>query len=203
LGSSDNATPPTALFGGTFDPVHNTHLVIARLAADTFHLNRVLFVPAGNPPLKAGAQASFEDRVAMLELAVASAGDPRFEVSRIEEPSAHNGSRSYSILTVENLLKSGAGPLSFIVGADAFADIQKWHRWQSLVRSVEFIVVSRPGATCVTPPGATVHELPVLSSPVSSSGIRASLLANAPDVPVPDPVLRYIREHGLYQSRVS
>ncbi|HYA18237.1 MAG TPA: nicotinate (nicotinamide) nucleotide adenylyltransferase [Bryobacteraceae bacterium] len=193
--------PSTALFGGTFDPVHNTHLAIARAAADTFHLKKVLFVPAGNPPFKAGAMASFEDRVAMLELAVAAEGDPRFEVSRVEDPSAHGGSRSYSILTVEALMRGGTGPLSFIVGADAFADIRKWHRWEELVRRVEFIVVARPGSFCTAPPGATVHELPTLSSPVSSSAVRASLMAHAPSVPVPAPVLRYIREHGLYRSQ--
>ena len=194
--------PPTALFGGTFDPVHNTHLAIARAAADTFHLTKVLFVPAGNPPFKAGAMASFEDRAAMLELAVGAQGDPRFEVSRIEEPSTHGG-RSYSMLTVEKLQRDGTGPLSFIVGADAFADIRKWHRWEQLVRSVEFIVVSRPGSFSTAPPGATVHELSALSSPVSSSAVRAGLAAQDSDVPVPEPVLRYIRAHGLYRSQNS
>lgn len=192
--------PGTALFGGTFDPVHNTHLAIARAAADTFHLTRVLFVPAGNPPFKARAMASFEDRVAMLQLAVAAAGDPRFEVSRVEEP---NGAPSYSMLTVEKLQKSGVAPLSFIVGADAFADIRKWHRWEELVRRVEFIVVSRPGWISTAPPGASVHELSTLASTISSSAVRAGLFAHAADVPVPEPVLRYIREHGLYQSQNS
>ena len=177
--------PQTALFGGTFDPVHNAHLAIARAAADTFHLTKVLFVPAGNPPFKAGAMASFEDRAAMLELAVRAEGDPRFEVSRIEAPSAHGG-RSYSMLTVEKLQREGVGPLSFIVGADAFADIRKWHRWEQLVRSVEFIVVSRPGSFCIAPPGATVHELSALSSTVSSSVVRAGLAANDSMYPFPN-----------------
>jgi nicotinate-nucleotide adenylyltransferase len=197
------APPPTALFGGTFDPIHNTHLAIARAAADTFHLTRVLFVPAGNPPFKADAMASFEDRVAMLELAVAAAGDSRFEVSRIEEPSAHGGARSYSLLTVEVLIESGIAPLSFLVGADAFADIRKWHRWEELVRKVEFIVVARPGSVCAPPAGARVYELSALSSKVSSSAVRASLAANDSEVPVPAPVLSYIRAHGLYRSRKS
>jgi nicotinate-nucleotide adenylyltransferase len=195
--------PPTAIFGGTFDPVHNTHLDVARAAADAFHLNRILFVPAGSPPLKAGALAAYEDRVAMLGLALHAAGDPRFEVSRIEDPATHPGSRSYSIHTVESLMNSGLPRLSFIVGADAFADIQKWYRWRDLVRAVDFIVVSRPGATAAVPPGATVHELPSLWSPVSSSAVRAALDANSPGVPVPASVLAYIREHSLYRSRAS
>jgi nicotinate-nucleotide adenylyltransferase len=191
----------TGLFGGTFDPVHNTHLAIALKAADTFSLDKVTFVPAGNPPLKPGTQTSWSDRVAMLELAVASTSDPRFEVSRIEEPSANGGARSYSILTIEKLLSAGSGPLAFIVGADAFAEIRKWHRWEDLVRSVEFIVVPRPGSVYSSPPGAIVHEIPSLTSPISSSGIRDSISRGSLDVPVPVPVLSYIEAHGLYRSQ--
>ena len=86
----------TALFGGTFDPIHNAHLEIARAAADRFDLAKILFVPAANPPHKpGGATASYEDRVRMVELACAI--DPRFEVSRIEAPVAGNSAPSYSI----------------------------------------------------------------------------------------------------------
>ena len=191
----------TGLFGGTFDPVHNTHLAIALAAADTFSLNKVIFVPAGNPPFKPNTQTSWNDRVAMLELAVASAGDSRFQVSRIEEPSSSGGVRSYSILTVEKLQQRDSGPLAFIVGADAFADIRKWHRWEELVRSVEFIVVPRPGSVYSAPPGAIVHEIPSLTSPVSSSGVRDSIQKGSLTVPVPGPVLRYIKSHGLYRSQ--
>ncbi len=72
----------TAIFGGTFDPIHTAHLVMAKEAADAFHLDRVLFIPAGNPPLKE-AGASYEDRFKMVELACA--GEPRFVPSRLEE----------------------------------------------------------------------------------------------------------------------
>jgi nicotinate-nucleotide adenylyltransferase len=184
---------PTTLFGGTFDPVHNGHLDIARAAAARFHLNKVLFIPAANPPHKSGAHASFDDRVRMLELAVTE--DPRFEVSRIEE----GGERSYSILTIEKLLPR-AGRLGFLIGADAFAEIETWRRWQDVVASVEFIVVTRPGATYRKPPGSTVHELNGIEIPVSSSEIRARLERGDFDVPVPPAVVRYIRERGLYTS---
>jgi len=189
----------TALFGGTFDPVHNTHLAIARLAADTFGLDKVLFVPAGTPPLKTATLASFEDRVAMLTLAISA--DPRFEVSRIEDPAVRSGP-SYSILTVEALHQAGVGRLLFLIGADAFADLpDKWYRWQDLVRSVEFIVIPRPGFVYASPPGATVHALPSLDSPVSSSAVRDALRNNARDLPLPAAVLRYILERRLYQSQ--
>ena len=88
-----------AIFGGTFDPIHKAHLAVARSAADGFALDRVLFVPAAHPPHKSGVtHAPYEDRVRMAEIAVA--GEPRFEVSRLEEGTA----RSYSIDTIEKLL---------------------------------------------------------------------------------------------------
>jgi nicotinate-nucleotide adenylyltransferase len=187
----------TALFGGTFDPIHNAHLEIARAAADRFGLARILFIPAANPPHKPdGVTAPFEDRARMVELACVI--DPRFEVSRIEE----GPGRSYSILTIEKL--RALQPLSFLIGADAFKDIRSWYRWQQVVAAVEFIVVTRPGAaTGETPPGAVVHELTGLEFPESSSEIREQLRRGDSGVPVPPPVLRYIREHGLYRSQTK
>lgn len=185
----------TALFGGTFDPIHNAHLEIARAAADRFDLRKVLFVPAANPPHKpGGTSASFEDRVRMAELACV--GDRRFEVSRIEE----GRERSYSILTIEKLAAAGVQPLSFLIGADAFREIESWYRWRDVVASVEFIVVTRPGASWKTPDGARVHELSGLELPVSSSDIRKQLAEGHADADIPAAVMEYIREHGLYQT---
>lgn len=186
------------LFGGTFDPVHDAHLEIARTAADRFSLEKVFFVPAANPPHKSqGAQAPYEDRIRMCELACA--GEPRFEVSRIEQ-----GSRqSYSIFTIEKMLAAGIGPLGFLIGADAFSEIQTWHRWREVVRLVEFIVVTRPGAVYAMPEGARVDELTGLYLPVSSSGIRLRLTRGDRHVPVPDAVLSYIQEHHLYRNPES
>jgi nicotinate-nucleotide adenylyltransferase len=185
----------TALFGGTFDPIHNGHLEIARAAADRFELQKVLFVPAANPPHKpGGASAPYQDRVRMAELACAV--DPRFEVSRIEE----HEERSYSILTIEKLLAAGVKPLSFLIGADAFREIASWYRWRDVVAAVEFIVVTRPGARWESQEGAKVRELSGLDLPVSSSDIRRQVMEGAVDVPVPRAVLEYIRAHGLYRS---
>lgn len=190
--------PLTALFGGTFDPVHNGHLAIAQEAAAGFRLDRVLFVPAASPPHKLrGAVASYEDRVRMAELACA--GYPRFEVSRIEAGTA----RSYSIDTIERLHAAGVGPLAFLIGADAFAEIATWHRWRDVVAAVEFLVVTRPGAEYQVPEGARVRRLEGLDRPISSSDIRARIARADFDVPVPASVIRYIRENGLYQSRAS
>ena len=190
--------PLTAFFGGTFDPVHNGHLAVAGEAVARFELDRVLFVPAANPPHKLrGAAAAYEDRVRMLELACA--GHSRFEVSRIEAGTV----RSYSIDTIERLRTAGVGPLAFLIGADAFADIRTWHRWGDVIAAVEFLVVTRPGAEYQTPEGARVRPLEGVELPISSSDIRAQIARGNFNVPVPEPVIGYIRQHGLYQSRTS
>src|SRR5215468_10126169 len=105
----------TAIFGGTFDPIHSAHLIVAREAADKFALDRVLFIPAGNPPHK-GAAAPYEDRYRMVELACAE--DPRFVASRLEE----GREKSYSIHTIERVrsLGSPGDNVFFVIGADAF-----------------------------------------------------------------------------------
>lgn len=197
--ASGQMKPRTALFGGTFDPIHNAHLEIARAAVSRFGLRKVLFVPAANPPHKTDNElAPYEDRVRMAELACAC--EPAFEVSRIEEPSGRDPhQRSYSVHTIEKLLAAGTGDLSFLIGADAFAEITTWYRWQDVVRLVEFIVVDRPGAVYKIPSGATVHALSGLQIPVSSSAIRQLLAGSDESVPVPAAVLRYIRAHGLYR----
>jgi nicotinate-nucleotide adenylyltransferase len=189
--------PPTALFGGTFDPVHNGHLAIAREALRRFPLASVLFVPAANPPHKLrGAAAPYEDRVQMTELACA--GEPRFQVSRIEADT----DRSYSIDTIERLQAAGAGPLAFLIGADAFAEIETWHRWRDVVASVEFIVVTRPGAEYRIPPGAILNPLDGLELAISSSDVRARIARGDFHVPVPERVIGYIREKRLYRSQL-
>ena len=184
-----------ALFGGTFDPVHRAHLAVARAAADRFHLDRVQFVPAAHPPHKAGAQASYPHRVRMVELACA--GDPRFVVSRLEEGTA----RSYSIDTIEKA--RAAAPrddLFFIIGADAFAEIGTWRRWQEVIRAVTFIVVSRPGHVYNVPAGAAVERLDSVELSISSSEIRRRLAGGEAPAEVAPEVMAYIREHGLYRT---
>ncbi len=155
-----------------------------------FSLDRVLFIPAANPPLK-DTGASYEDRYRMVELACA--GDPRFLPSRLEE----GKEKSYSIYTIERV-KAENGGVFFIIGADAFADIQNWYRWEDVIRSVEFIVVARPGHSFTAPPGARVHRLETVALPVSSSDIRRRLGQGEIPPALPDAVAAYIVEKGLY-----
>jgi nicotinate-nucleotide adenylyltransferase len=183
------------IFGGTFDPVHKAHLAIARAAADRFSFDRVLFVPAAHPPHKRGVtHAPFADRLRMIELAIA--GEPRFEASRLEEFTE----RSYSIDTIERVRASLSADdeLHFLIGADAFAEITTWHRWRDVARAVQFIVVSRPGATYEIPEGVTAERIDSVMLPVSSSEIRSALAAGErPDV-LPAVVFDYALSHRLY-----
>ena len=183
-----------ALFGGTFDPIHNAHLTVAREAADQFQLDQVWFVPAAHPPHKSEQTgASYEDRFRMVQLACQ--GDPRFVVSRLEA----GADKSYSVDTVERVRATGEQPY-FIIGADAFAEITSWHRWQDLARLTEFIVVTRPGHQYAAPPGVRVHRLETVALPVSSSEIRRKLANGQIPLELPPAVDRYILERGLYQA---
>jgi nicotinate-nucleotide adenylyltransferase len=184
-----------AIFGGTFDPIHAAHIQIAQEAAEAFRLDRVLIIPAANPPHKSGAQvASYEDRYQMVE--IACEGDALLEPSRLEAGAA----KSYSIDTILRLKQqlSPADRLYFIIGSDAFAEITTWHRWEEVISHVEFIVVSRPGHSYAVPEGARVHRLESLALVVSSSAIRRELAAGGAPPEIPAGVLSYIRQHGLY-----
>lgn len=184
-----------ALFGGTFDPIHNAHLTVARLAVRRFGLDRVLFVPSAHPPHKAaGAHASYGDRVRMAELACA--GEPAFEVSRLEEGTE----RSYSIDTIEKVraVLEPADELFFIIGADAFAEIQTWHRWEDVARAVRFLVASRPGHRYAAPPPLRTERLDGIDLAVSSSAIRDALAKGEHPTEIAACVFEYIRKNKLY-----
>jgi nicotinate-nucleotide adenylyltransferase len=183
------------IFGGTFDPIHCAHLQIAEAARDTFDLDRVLVIPAANPPHKTGASACYEHRFRMVELACA--GRARLEPSRLEE----GEQRSYSINTIARI-RAEVGPdcrLFFLIGADAFADITTWRRWQDVVASVEFVVVTRPSAEYNIPEGAHVPRLDGMLLPVSSSGVREALVSGDRPDALPAPVLEYIQANRLYR----
>ena len=161
----------TAIFGGTFDPIHSAHLEMARRAADQYRLDRVLFIPAGNPPHK-HAEASFEHRYRMVRTGLRGRSALRCLAAR--------GGSGEELLdrhhrTCEGRECQRNGALFFIIGSDAFAEIQTWRRWEDVIRAVEFIVVARPGHEIAGPPGARVHRLDSVELPVSSSDIRDAL----------------------------
>lgn len=185
-----------ALFGGTFDPIHRAHLIVAREAADEFELDEVWFIPAAHPPHKNDTQTTYEHRFHMV--AFACAEDSRFVASRLEE----GAERSYSFHTIQRAkaLLQPEDELFFLIGADAFAEIGSWYRSQDVLNMVSFIVVTRPGHSYDTPAGATVLRLESLALLVSSSEVRAKLAAGQEAKELPIQVRNYIREHSLYSD---
>ncbi len=134
-----------AFFGGSFDPPHLGHLAIARAARTALDLDRVLFAPVGAQPLKPkGSTASFADRLAMTELAIA--GEPGFEISRSDAPNSA-GEPNYTLETLRKLracLPAGAC-LYCLMGADSFASLRRWHGAADIPFAAWLIVASRPG----------------------------------------------------------
>lgn len=132
-----------AIYGGTFDPVHNGHLEVARRVLQLFELDEVLFVPACVPPHKrtAGISSAFH-RFAMLALATEHDAPFRISTVELDEPG-----RPYAVDTVARIQQEiGADSrLFFMIGADSWSEITTWHEWQRLLKMCDLIVVTRPG----------------------------------------------------------
>lgn len=197
-----------ALFGGTFDPVHNGHLAVAHAAADRFELDRVLFIPSGRPPHKNhGPQAAYEDRYRMTELACQA--DPRFEASRLEDPQVLGAGKTYSVDTIERIRQklSPEDELFFLIGQDAFDELAIWHRLADVIENIEFLVASRPQGPASAPrlglaAQARFQPLEGVEVPVSATDIRRRC-AQGVDLrgTVPEAVAEYIQERRLYKQR--
>lgn len=136
------------IFGGTFNPIHLAHLQVAVDARKGFDLDRVLFLPAADPPHKPVAGgASFHDRLQMVELALAD--QPAFEASDLE---ARLPGKSYSVRTLERLQQQYPdADLYFIIGLDSFRDFSTWYNYARIVELAHLIVVHRPGICDLDP----------------------------------------------------
>jgi nicotinate-nucleotide adenylyltransferase len=132
---------------------------------------------------------------------LACQGEPRFEVSRLEE----GARRSYSVNTVEKVRArmDAADDLYFLIGADAFAEIRSWRRWREVASAAEFLVASRPGYAYEVPEGVRLRRLDTLALGGSSSEIRAALAAGRRPAGVPAQVLDYIFEEALYRGMAA
>jgi nicotinate-nucleotide adenylyltransferase len=196
------------VIGGTFDPVHLGHLAIAEQARNQLNLAEVVFVPAGNPYFKDGAQVSAPlHRVRMLELALSDR--PRFSISLIE---IERGGPSYTVDTLAELKKSRFknSELYFIVGWDTLATLHLWHNPEGLLALCRFAAAPRPG--CPRPdvqelekqlPGLAERTV-VMDAPridISSTLIRQKAARGLTiDDLVPVKVADYIKENGLYKT---
>ena len=193
--SSPNEGARVCLFGGTFDPIHEAHLQLAKEAMKRFSLDRVLFVPARNPPHKdPDSLTPYEDRFQMVKIACTPFA--ALIASRLEEGSE----RSYTVDTLERFRRElhPSDRLFFLIGSDAFDELKTWKRWEDVIKLAEFIVVTRPQHEYQLPGNARVHRLEGLSLPVSSSSIRARLAAGEATPELPEGVREYIEAHRLY-----
>jgi nicotinate-nucleotide adenylyltransferase len=195
------------IFGGTFDPPHVGHLILAAEAVSQLRLRRLLWVLAAVPPHKTRQVISpLEDRMAMLRLAVAD--EPAFEISRadIDRPGPH-----YTLETLALVRKDNPGSaIILVVGGDSLRDLPTWHRPAEVVHTCDEIgVMRRPGDEVdltgleAALPGITAKvrfiDAPLLE--ISSSEIRERVQAKLPfRYYLPPSVHRYIVEGGLYQS---
>ena len=179
------------ILGGTFDPVHNAHLAMARTALESLRLKRVLFIPTGNPQYRQPAVASGKHRVEMLRLALA--GDSTMEVDpRALQP----GATGYTVDTLRALRAEGLDELYLLMGADQYAKLGSWHDPQEIERLAKIAVFARPGVELKEPVGL----VPMAPMPISSSDLR-SRAARGEDLSpfVPPAVANYIRHHALYR----
>jgi len=224
---SRGPAPPIGLLGGTFDPVHYGHLRAADEVRAALGLAEVRLVPAGDPPHRAAPFATAEQRLAMLDLAVAEfpglVVDPR-EIAR--------AGKSYTVLTLEELrAEMPLRPIALIVGVDAFAGFPTWHRWQDVFALAHVVVVTRPGASIdaaiagslgdewvarattdaeqlASAPAGAIFVQPIRPQPISATVIRRALGQGPAGVAevrglLPPAVLAYIDRNQLYRPRTD
>jgi nicotinate-nucleotide adenylyltransferase len=180
------------ILGGTFDPVHNAHLTIARLALDRLELGKLLWLPTGAPAYREPPAASGTDRVAMLALAIGK--EPRYA---IDERELQPGASGYTFDSLSSLNRENpASRFVLLMGSDQYEKRAGWHRWTDIEKLAAVAVVARPGSRVE----AGVQTIQMAPSAVSASVIRARL-ARGEDVSgmVPAAVLGYIRDKGLYR----
>jgi nicotinate-nucleotide adenylyltransferase len=141
--SQDKAYPLIGIMGGTFNPIHNGHLRLAQELAEQLTLSQVRFIPSANPPHKATPKVSAQQRAEMVQLAIADNALFALDTRELERLGA-----SYTIDTLISLkTEFTQHALCLIMGSDAFAKLDTWHRWQELINYCHIILVQRPSTT--------------------------------------------------------
>lgn len=217
---SDPAPRPLGLFGGTFDPVHFGHLRLAEEAREALGLAGIRWLPAGQPPHRERPRIDAAHRLAMVRLAVADNGHFSVDPAEVEAPGP-----SYTVTTLARLRRElgPAQPLVLLMGADAFAGLAGWHRWQEIFSLAHLAVLHRPGYALrpealpdplareflqrqgdrpedlARAPAGCILPLPMTQLDISATHVRVLLARGAsPRYLLPDAVLDYIRRHQLY-----
>ena len=182
-----------AIYGGTFDPIHHAHLILARQAIETLGLDRVILVPAAISPLKKAAPvASGEIRLAMLQAAVK--GEPEFEVNECE---LLRPPPSYTIDTVEDIRqREGDAAIYCLIGEDNVEQLSRWHRFAELEKMVRFVVLDRSGKE-----PSHSYQLIHRRIDISATEIRRRVAQNESiRYLVPDSVEEIIQREKLYRE---
>lgn len=186
-----------AVLGGSFDPVHNGHVAMARHILDLGLAQKILVIPASTSPFKKGTTAPAEDRLIMTRLAFADC-----EGCEVDDQEIRRGGSSYMIETLEELKKEHPiRSLRLLIGADNVADFFSWHRAEDILSLAEILVLGRHGHQMKQPGKYSSSFIPApgFDQRVSSSEIRAILAAGRPvDDLVPAAVLQHIRKYDLY-----
>jgi len=185
------------LFGGSFDPVHCGHLLVAQAACEELGLSRLWFIPAAQSPFKPDrTPAAAHERLRLLRLALA--GQTRYE---IDDQEVRRGGVSFTIDTVRDYARRFTqARLFYLIGADHSSQLPKWKAGEELAKLVEFVVIPRPGEPFgPLPVPFKQHALIGFPLGVSSSQIRARVKAGLPiENLVPAAVAEAIRNAGLY-----
>ena len=199
------------ILGGTFDPIHNGHLAIAEAARGCLGLDRVVFIPAGRPWLKARSLGRITDadhRLAMVRLAIE--GCPHFEASTME---VERPGLTYTVDTLAELRAKDGGSsrgteMYLILGMDSVRDLRRWHEPERLLEMCVVVAVSRPHTDDISLSGlkrdfsVAANRFVPLRGPmmsISATDVRHRVSKGRPiGDSVPLPVERYIRDHGLY-----
>lgn len=185
------------LFGGSFDPVHLGHVLVAQAAREELQLTRLFFIPAAQSPFKPGvAPAPACERLRLLRLALAGQTD-----CDVDDQEINRGGVSYTIDTVRDYVRRYPGAqLSYLIGADHVPQLPKWRDAEELARLVEFVVIPRPAQTAAAfPPPFRGRALSGFPVGVSSSQVRERVKAGLPiDLLVGSAVAEAIRNNRLY-----
>ncbi len=192
------------LFGGTFDPPHNAHFIIAEAIRESLDLNKIVFIPAFNPPHKYNNRpvTPVEHRIAMLKLCIDDL--PQFEFSDIE---LKRGGVSYTIDTIletKRDLGIESDDLHFLIGSDSLASFKTWHRWEEILNESKVVVARRPRFEKSEIDKDLLEKVSFLNLPrmeISSTEIRDRFYSDRMTrFYVPAVVSEYIKKHNFYGS---
>ena len=197
------ATKSIALFGGSFDPIHNGHLFVIEELLSSARFEKFIVIPAGNPWQKSVA-ASAAHRLAMVEIALKDCMSRyrELEISRFEIDDARP---SYAFQSIDYFTMQNPGDnLVWIIGSDAFAKIDEWKEIEQVAKSVEFLVITRPGQKLESAKVAksiTYSQMEMNALDISSTKVRNLIKTSEPfDSLVPAGVAAYIKSQGIYAA---